>query len=104
MDETHNLRSAKHICIVIQYIKDSIRGFPRSLYKYPLKPGTNWETLLRKDICHIYICLTNISVCVIPASANGKRENIFALREATFVSAIKANVSRYGYRETLSKH
>jgi hypothetical protein len=34
-------------CIVIQwYIKDSIRGFPRSLYKYPLKPGTNWETLL----------------------------------------------------------
>jgi hypothetical protein len=25
--------------IVIQYINDSIRGFPRSLYKYPLKPG-----------------------------------------------------------------
>jgi hypothetical protein len=25
--------------LVIQYINDSIRGFPRSLYKYPLKPG-----------------------------------------------------------------
>jgi hypothetical protein len=92
--------------IVIQYINDSIRGFARSLYKYPLKSGTNWETLLRKDICHIYICLTNVSVCVLPASANGERVfhqiflnlvgNIFALREATFVSAIKANVSRYG--------
>jgi hypothetical protein len=42
----------------------------------------------------------------IPASANGEIVfhqmflnlvgNIFALREATFVSAIKANVSRYG--------
>jgi hypothetical protein len=25
--------------IVIQYINDSLGGFPRSLYKYPLKPG-----------------------------------------------------------------
>jgi hypothetical protein len=70
-------------------------------------PGTNWETLLRKDICHI-ICLTNVSVSpiVLPASANGERlshqmflnlvGNTFAFWEANFVSAIKANVSRCG--------
>ena len=38
-------------------------------------PATNWETLLRKDICHIIQCLTNVSVfyIVLPASANGER-------------------------------
>jgi hypothetical protein len=37
-------------------------------------PRTNWETLLRKDSCHI-ICLTNVSLfyIVLPASANGER-------------------------------
>ena len=90
---------------------DSIRGFPRSLYKYPLKelkPGTNWGTLLRKDIFHIYISLTIVSVChiVLPASVNGERvfdqmflnliRNIFAFRETTLVFASKVNVSRYG--------
>jgi hypothetical protein len=76
-------------------------------------PGTNRETLSRKvkDICHI-ICLTNVSVChiVLPASANGEPVFhqmflnlvgniviIFAFREANFVSAIKANVSRLQY-------
>ena len=42
-------------------------------------PGTNWETLLRKDICHI-TCLTNVSVfyIVLPASANGESgERVF---------------------------
>jgi hypothetical protein len=36
-------------------------------------PRTNWETLLRKDICRI--CLTNVSVfhIVLPVSANGER-------------------------------
>jgi uncharacterized protein YuzB (UPF0349 family) len=79
-------------------------------------PGTNLETLLRKvkDICHI-ICLTNVSVChiVLQASANGEPVFhqmflnlvgniviIFAFREANFVSAIKANVSRCGRQGT----
>ena len=78
-------------------------------------PGTNREKLLRKvkDICHI-ICLTNVSVChiVLPASANGESVSsnvsefgrkyfiIFAFREANFVSAIKANVSRCGRQGT----
>ena len=79
-------------------------------------PGTNREKLLRKvkDICHIQICLTNVSVChiVLPASANGETVSsnvsefgrkyfiIFAFREANFVSAIKANVSRCGRQGT----
>ena len=80
-----------------------------------LRHWTNWEILLRKDInCHIYICLTNVSVChivFISASANGERVfdqmflnlvgNIFASREATLVFAIKANVSRYGRQENI---
>jgi hypothetical protein len=66
------------------------------------EPGTNWETLLRK----IFV----IFIFVLPmfryVSANRQIVfhqmflnlvgNIFALREATFVSALKANVSRYG--------
>jgi hypothetical protein len=71
------------------------------------EPGTNWETLLRKIfVIFIFVFNTNVSVCVLPASANGEIVfhqmflnlvgNIFALREATFVSALKANVSRYG--------
>jgi hypothetical protein len=61
--------------------------------------------MLRKDICHIYICLTNVSVCVLPRRQTEKKEyfiflnlvgNIFAPGEATFVSATEANVSRYG--------
>ena len=83
-----------------------------SLYKYPLKPGTNWEILLRKDICHIYICLTNVSVChivFISASANGERVfdqflnlvgNIFASREATLVFAKKLMFPDMGDRKT----
>ena len=72
-------------------------------------PATNWETLLRKDFCHIIQCLANVSVfyIVLPASANGERVfhqinvsnlvgNIFVFQEANFVSAIKANVSRCG--------
>ena len=36
-----------------QYIKDLIRSFPTtSIYKYLLMPGTNWETLLCKEVCH----------------------------------------------------
>ena len=30
--------------------------------------------------------------------------NIFALREATFVSALKANVSRYGIQGNIENH
>jgi hypothetical protein len=72
-------------------------------------PGTNWETLLGKYICHI-ICLTNVSVfyIVLPVSANGER--VFhhkrqtekeCFQEANFVSAIKVNVSRYGRQENI---
>ena len=49
-----------------------------------------------------------------PASANGEIMfhqmflnlvgNIFALREATFVSALKANVSRYGIQGNIENH
>jgi hypothetical protein len=51
-------------------------------------------------------CIVSVCHIVLPASASGERMfhemflnlvgNIFAFREATFVSAIKANVSRYG--------
>jgi hypothetical protein len=53
-------------------------------------PGTNWETLLRKDICHI-ICLTNVLVCHI-FSYHFTRVS----SNANSVSAIKANVSTCG--------
>jgi hypothetical protein len=78
-----------------------IQKCPFEMLPRPLRPGQTG-----KDICHIYICLTNVSVCVLRASANGEIVfhqmflnlvgNIFALREATFVSALKANVSRHG--------
>jgi hypothetical protein len=72
-------------------------------------PATNWETLLRKDICHIIQCLTNVSGGILYCLTSvGKRRksvssnvsnlvgNIFVFQEANFVSAIKANVSRCG--------
>ena len=75
-------------------------------------PETNWETLLRKDICHIIQCLTNVSVffIVLPASAKGERVfhqmfllnlvgNIFGFQEANFVSAIKPMFPDVGERE-----
>jgi hypothetical protein len=64
--------------------------------KFPNKKGTFDVNLVFSNLCHI----------VLPASTIGERVfhqmflnlvgNIFALREATLVSAIKANVSRYG--------
>ena len=59
MDETHNLRTAKHILHSYSIpINDSIRGFPKSLHKYPLEPGTNWDqTLLhaQRYLSYLYL-------------------------------------------------
>ena len=79
-------------------------------------PGRNRETLLRKvkDICHM-ICLTNVSADVILSYQRRQTVRVFhqmflnlvgniviisAFREANFVSAIRANVSRCGRQGT----
>jgi hypothetical protein len=86
------------IPLVNSCLRCSAGGRARKMCPFGVLPH-HWRRILKKctvSVCHI----------VLPASANGERMfhqmflnlvgNIFAFREATFVSAIKANVSRYG--------
>jgi hypothetical protein len=88
-----------------------MRGFHKSLYKYPLKARDKLGNIVvERYLSYLYLSVLPMFRYVIlsyhAASANGERVfdqmflnlvgNIFAFREATFVFAIKANVSRYG--------